>query len=468
MTKHNLLKNLLKTTIIFLTVVFLIPKIALAAEHYYLYPPVLHMVNGETSAPIIITDGNGNPVAGSINFISYNSSVMRVNNNSTDKVTITALQSETREGMGYSLSASVVVGGENYPLRQQLVVRILGNPLSFYTSAVGYQMVWKTHTAVYYPNSSINGQNNIQNYVVRDNLPNVLEWAYQIQSDITQAQTWDGEKQIYVVDFGEVLAPGEVAAGEGAPYPNDDNRRGSHVCGLSGMNPVRFGWNIRYNGWKNCFACEYGSHWSVYFHELGHNFMAHGVSVTMPSLKLVRQLSSYSEGLATYIGMQTSKKIMDNPATYPMDASPRNLLVNTYNNDKTNFKNDFNNWVAGGASISTTTTDSGSFNPNVVDGLLLTKEGERADFPDRFFKLLQPQYADQTNNLISSFGSTKERWHMLFAALTSAARGTDLYNEFRDTYHFPMDQYSTDYNNLYNNFKNILFAPPPMPIVTAI
>jgi hypothetical protein len=211
------------------------------------------------------------------------------------------------------------------------------------------------------------------------------------------------------------------------------------VCGISG-NPLRLGWNIEGNEWQNCFLVPFipprSPQWFIFYHEMGHNF-------TWPSYTFGQGLGpivTYSEGFASAIAVEAIRIILDSPSVYPLGADAINSMQFVYDMNTGNFENDFDNWLASGADFS-------SFDANIMDGMWLHyRYLHPSTFANRFFLPLQPAYLAETFPIVDSvhlYGANA--MHTFFAALMSAAYGSDLSQVFKDDYHFPLIQSFYDY-----------------------
>ena len=412
----------------------------------YASPYIIYLTNGATNAaPIIVSDKNGNQVSGTLSFSGYNSSLISISSSGY----VTARRSETISEIGTNISVSITVSGQVYKVENSVLVRVLGHSLAYYnTSLSDYKMVWTDHVGIYYP-TVINGEN-IEDNFNQFEVSQVFEYGYEIQSQLLNILPYNGAKHIIVVDFGEAQDGNDYKVGQ----------LGACVCGLSG-DPLRLGWLISGDAMHNCFMVPFGGQprspqTGIMFHEMSHSFLTAGVPHTTIEYKFLNSMGVYSETLTSYLALQTMYTLIHNQSTYPLDPIVVTRLTDRYNDSiggENGSEKIFNNWVSSGADFSQLSVD-------IVHGLLLSKRNNGpADFVERFYKLLQPDYSNQIAAVTPNF-PTNNQWHTFFAAMVSAAMGEDLYDEFQDSYHFPVDQNTTTYYNLYNEFRNILDGVP--------
>ena len=94
--------------------------------------------------------------------------------------------------------------------------------------------------------------------------------------------------------------------------------------------------------------------------------------------------------------------------------------------------------------------------PDIVDGIWLFHEEGVPHFADRFFLPLQPLMIEYLGEVLCAVqGQNKDNEkHTFFAALMSAAAGTDLYDTFLNDYHYPLVQ--SLYDTAYAAFTGII------------
>jgi hypothetical protein len=142
----------------------------------------------------------------------------------------------------------------------------------------------------------------------------------------------------------------------------------------------------------------------------------------------------YSEGLASAMGLTAIKEILEYPGKYPIGNDATLSMQWIYERDASGFATAMQQWLAGGAAFS-------AVDPNIVDGIWLFHEEGVPHFADRFFLPLQPlmiEYLGAALCQVQAQGDNGK--HTFFAALISAAAGTDLYDTFLNDYHYPLVQ----------------------------
>lgn len=379
----------------------------------YLYPYNMHLVSGARSAvPLQIRDASGAIVGGTMSFFGYDTSLISISNDGY----VTAKRPETSTEIGAWVDATI--GGQS--VANSCIVRVLSTNYNLV-----YTVAESPNTMLYYP-TSVNGEN-ISNYVTQFEMAQATEYAYKVERTLMGTTPFGGCKQIYEIDFGEAEA--------------------QRVCGISG-NPIRIGWGAGGDVWQNCFLVPFipprSPQWGVMYHEMGHN-------MTMISYTFSEGLgiTHYIEGIATAIGVETSSQILDGLTRYPIGSDARNSIAWVLNRDTTGFISTFTTWLKSGAAFS-------SYNIDLVDGLWLYYRRVRpTDFAQRFFTPLQPQYQDRVSGYFATLDAAGDNGkHTFFAALVSAAVGTDLSSQFTNTYHFPLVQ--PLFTNLYQTFGSII------------
>ena len=381
--------------------------------HYYLVPYNMHLTAGATSTvPLQVVDQDGMTVSGSLAFtVSGPQNLISILSN--DHVKAERVENTTTE-IGVWIHATL----DGKPVSNTCVVRVLPNDYS----AVPFAEESGQRTTLYYP-TEVNGEN-IAAQVAQFQVPTVNEYAYQIESRLMATIPFDGGKQIFEVDFGVT----------------EQNR----VCGISG-NPLRLGWNIAGNDWQNCFMVPFpvweppppmSPQWGVFYHELGHNMTGASFIFTTGLGHYV-----YSEGLASAMGLAAIEEIIGYPEKYPIGNDATLSMQWIYDRDASGFTTASQQWLNGGAAFS-------AVDPNIVDGIWLHHKEGVPHFADRFFLPLQPLMIEYIGEVLCQIqaGGDDEK-HTFFAALVSAAAGTDLYNTFVNTYHYPI------ISNLYNSAR---------------
>ncbi len=378
-----------------------------AQTNYYLLPYNVHLTAGMTGAgPLHVVDQDGNPVSGSLSFTTSDPQDL-VSISASGLVT--ALRTEAATEIGVWINATL----DGQPVSNACVVRVLSNDYS----AVPFAEASTARTTLYYP-AEINGED-IAAAVDRFEMATVNEYAYQIQARLMGTSPFQGGRQIWEVDFGTT----------------EENR----VCGISG-NPIRLGWNTGgdpWNPWQNCFlvpwptfAPDRSPQWGVLYHELGHNMTWNSQVFGMAMDHFL-----YSEGLATAMGLAVMEEVLGSPEKYPLGEDAYvSLDWICYISNEPGFLQARQNWLDGGGVFA-------NLNPDAVDGIWLYHKNGVPHFADRFFLPMQPLMVENLREVLCQVQAGGDgAKHTFFAALMSAAAGTDLYAWFEDTYHYPLVQ----------------------------
>jgi hypothetical protein len=140
------------------------------------------------------------------------------------------------------------------------------------------------------------------------------------------------------------------------------------------------------------------------------------------------------------LALETIRIILDEQGNYPLGADAVNSLDFVYDMNANAYSSDFDNWLLSGAVFS-------SMNPNIVDGLwLYYRDMGGKPFAEKFFMPQQPAYIGEITPILDSVNSYgSDASHTLFAALVSAAHGTDLSATFAGDYNYPIIQSFFDY-----------------------
>jgi PKD repeat protein len=391
-----------------------------SATFYHLVPYNMHLTAGATGAvPLHVVDQDGNPVSGTLTFST---------SDPQDLVSIspsgyvTALRAEnTSTEIGVWVDANL--NGQPI-LSNTCVVRVL--PENY---GVPFAEVSGQRTTLYYP-TSVNSVN-IAALVSQFQVPAVNEYSYQIEFRLMATSPFNGGRQIFEVDFG--------VTGPNSP------------CGISG-NPLRLGWNIEDSSeWANCFMVPFdpfsvpNPQWFVLYHELGHN-------MTWASFIFGTAMNHflYSEGLASAIALTAMEEIVADPVKYPLGDDAAVSLQYRHDDHVKLYLADRLTWVSdpNGANFA-------SLNPNIVDGIWLHHKTGVPHFADRFFLPLQPLMIEHLGEVLCSVQTEGDVGkHTFFAALMSAAAGTDLYDTFLNDYNYPLDP--SLYDTAYTAFTGII------------
>jgi uncharacterized protein (TIGR03437 family) len=260
-------------------------------------------------------------------------------------------------------------------------------------------------------------------------IPRVIGLAYDLERAATGVAPSYGDVQDLVV---------EAAWGPDPTIP----------CGGNG-NPVLLGTDLSQAINNNCFiaaAPPIEPWWSVYFHEMGHNF-------TLTSQKFQQFSFSgtdasnfpFSEGLATLLGMYTSFTFAANPGAYGIStASIQAMLTQT----SFGYGTRLSDYLATGPSYT-------SLDPSILDDMLAVLMNENGGrWVYRFYSVFLPQMTSGYPFVISSV----QQQATFFVAAVSAAIGTDLRQRFR-AWGFPIDD--TYYGNIYPGVSALVAQRDP-------
>jgi hypothetical protein len=156
----------------------------------------------------------------------------------------------------------------------------------------------------------------------------------------------------------------------------------------------------------------------------------------------------YNEGLASAMELATINEITGNPEKYPLGNDAALSMQWIYVRDAANFSTARQQWLSSGAAFS-------AVNPDIVDGIWLFHEEDVPHFADRFFLPLHPLMIEHLGGVLCQVQAQgADGKHTFFAALVSAAAGTDLLDVFENTYHYPI--VPTLYSSAYDAFTGII------------
>jgi len=382
---------------------------------YYLFPVYLNLTVGETSSvQLRVIDRDGNIVSERITF-EYDPSFISVSADGR----VTSLREEQPGEAGTTVGASV----NGVPVSNRTVIRVLST-----NYRIPYRWVVGNHVAWYFP-EEIKGEN-LSRFVEQYEILRASEIAYEIQSRLLNLQPFNGALQIFEVEIQE---EGKFC-----------------ICGVAGMNPIRLGWTITGNEWKNCFLVPYISprapHWGVFFHELGHNFLLASENFH----KTLGKAWVYLEAIATAMGLTTMRFLLSGP--YSLGAAAVSSMEMLAQQDEQRMLDKFQKWLQAGADFKVLEQVPGP-GPDIVDGMWLYYRNQRPfDFAKRFFTPLRPQYYKILEPIINKMRPGDE--HTIFAALVSAALGQDLSLTFLQDYHYPLN--ISFFNEAYHVFLTII------------
>jgi hypothetical protein len=168
-------------------------------------------------------------------------------------------------------------------------------------------------------------------------------------------------------------------------------------------------------------------HWFVMYHELGHN-------VTWASFVFGTAMDNfdYSEGLASAIALAAMEEVLAAPVKYPLGYDAAMSLQTRHDDHVSSYLRARLNWLSAGAAFT-------AVDPDIVDGIWFYHKAGVRYFADRFFLPLQPLMVEYLGEVLCEVQvGGDEGKHTFFAALMSAAAGTDLHDTFLETYHYPI------------------------------
>ena len=364
-------------------------------EQYSLKPYNLHLsMAGTRTGQLRVYDGNGNEITQGLTFWGYQDNLISV----SPLGLVTALRQETStDDLGTEVYASV----NGWPVDNSCIVRVLSKD---------YSLEFEEHhvgkTNLYSP-VSVNGED-IESVFIKYQTPEVINYAYSVQSELIGTKPFHGADQIFELDFG-------------------DSPTGQ-ICATSG-NPIRLFWNLATN--DTCSIQEYHPpekypNLGLLCHELGHNFTVDSNTFT----STIGRLDTYREGLAYYLSSLTPRRILDNAVDFPVNADARAMIAEFATKHWLYY---YDKWRSAGAPFS-------GMDATVVAGILDHLESEAPPcFATRFFKLLRPDQSHKLCDVLPLIVDDSKR-HTFFAAMCSAALGLDLHDLFANEYHFPLDE----------------------------
>ncbi|MDA0744993.1 MAG: cohesin domain-containing protein [bacterium] len=436
-------------------------QIQVRGEAFFIYPPILHLTEGET-ATLEIRDKSGNQVTGDVSyFYDLLNSSGRFIKKELPLISIapdgkvTALRTEffgppdKRNGEFFYAA----INGQS--AANAVNVRVLSADYGI-GPMVGEM---GEHTALYYP-ESINGEN-IAEDMARFEVLKVNEYAYQIAKNMTGKEPNGGERLEFSPSLGE--------AGIGEARPED---RLAGVFGGRATLGVWVGQNVRSQTGSFLLSSELGPEWSTYYHELGH-FVTVGPLTfrTLPA-------GPFGEVFANILGLEVLYHLSADPEKYPLGPEAKASVDGNLSRHPEGFKSSFQTWLDNGADFEqvrginiTAESDHDSLSAlpgdiDILTGMYMTlREESGASFGDRFFDVFRDEnfhhFLDVSDRVgANQFWGTSRALtggHTFWAAILSAAAGQDLSARFRDTYHYPIIQDLFD--QTYVTAMNMLDGP---------
>jgi len=370
------------------------------AGSFTLVPPILLL--SPTGAPtytlsVDIRNADGSPVSVVGQNLLYQSSSPAVATVNSDGL-VTVLRPPASFGETPYVSASL----DGTWASNLSVVRVTTDTLEFSMIPLADE-----HITFYLPDRPITGFDYQTIFADWDAI-RITELAYQIMADLVGFQPSQGEMQFLVNDPGH--------GGDGTV-----------PCGLSG-NPIRLGTDLDKPVHNSCMIVAWGSgtpQFSVFFHEMGHNF-------TLENPRLTQFLFAgssnsnwaYFEVLASNVATHVALTLQARRAEWDVQQQVLDYLMPIYHVDTTP---DLDTYVANGA-------DYSQLNPSVVYDLML--KGYHAGGPEtfhRFYTIFRPVYSS-----LPLAPTSDAEQATFFAAAVSAAAKTDMREQFRTEWGFPI------------------------------
>jgi hypothetical protein len=238
----------------------------------------------------------------------------------------------------------------------------------------------------------------------------VLDGIYALERWLTDVVPFNGERQRLVLDPG-IDADGTVP------------------CGLSG-NPIRLGMGT--DNCRSCFGGDDWLQWGIMAHEMGHNFMAQEAFSQFCGF-LRDGGFTYSEGLASMLGIYAIDEMLEHPETYELlpgtvENLSRSWIPLTPGFSRTAFYEALQAYEA--------SPDYDSFTADHLDAILTQLHDE---FGETFFYRLLSVFFPPHSGLSVSL-STEAEALSFWVAACSAAAGTDLFERFSARWGFPLDE----------------------------
>ena len=238
----------------------------------------------------------------------------------------------------------------------------------------------------------------------------VTDNAYRIEQWLTGMTPSRGDTQYFVMDPG---------------FEGD----GTVPCGLSG-NPVRLG--IAVDSLKNCLGGTDWLHWGVIYHEMGHNFMMQEAFFRL--VQGMRDGGSYSEGLASMLGIYAIDAMTKDPGAYSLGGAAienlsRSSIWLTPASARTSFFSEL-------AVYETNPDYANWFTADILDAILVKLHDQYG--PAFFYRLLSVFVAAGEWRDLDP--ATEGQRLAVWVAACGAAARADLLPRFRDTWGFPLDQ----------------------------
>lgn len=373
---------------------------AVHAGSFTLIPPILLL--SPTGAPtstlsVDIRNADHSPVSMAGQSLVYQSSsptVATVNFNGV----VTALRPPTNFGETPYISVSL----NGTWASNVAVARVT-------TDTLGFSMipVADDYISFYLPNRLVTGFDYPTIFADWDAV-RITDLAYQIMAGLVGIRPSWGGIQFLVNDPGH--------GGDGTV-----------PCGVSG-NPIRLGTDVDKPVHNSCAIVAWGSgtpQFNVFFHEMGHNFLGENPRfIQFQSAGSSNSNWAYAEGLASNVSTHVALILQDRRAEWNIPQRVLDYLMPIYHVDTTP---DLDTYVANGA-------DYSQLNPSVVYDLM--QKGYHAGGPEtfrRFYAIFRPTYSS-----LPLAPTSDAEQATFFAAAVSAAARTDMQEQFRTEWGFPI------------------------------
>lgn len=379
-------------------------RVRVAAGRFWIEPAVLYLsVAGDGSTAVVrafAENADGSSLSGSVAFDGGNS-VASVNPTSG---VVTALSPPLLFGDSPYLGAVLNRGTSNEQRSgdNATFVRVTADDLGLTPLCYAGEHVelWTPTVVCTWPLAEL---------VADLQAVEVLDGVYAVEQWLTDVTPFDGEPQRLVLD------PGTDADG-------------TVPCGLGG-NPIRLG-----TGLDNCRSCFGGGdslQWGVMAHEMGHSFMVQQAFRQFCGLLRDRG-GTYSEGMATILGIYAIDEIVRDAGTYGLSsATVENLSRQEVFLGPAFARTTF--YAALEAYESS--PDYDEFTADHLDAILTQLHDE---FGGGFlYRLLSAFFSPHSDLAIPM--RTEAEALSFWVAVCSAAAGTDLLDRFVVRWSFPLD-----------------------------
>ena len=398
------------------------------AGHFRIEPPILLLsVTDEPTARLTLNAANADGTP--LNLVGRNISFS--GGNSVAGVDTDGVVTAYRPPQSFYETPYITAFLDGVPSHNATIVRVTQDSLG-----LTLLLLEQTNIVFYIP-EQIGTFNYLQIFNDYD-VARITNLAYQLEEELMGIRPFYGDVQFLVND------PGHGA---------DD----TVPCGISG-NPIRLGTDVDKYPHNSCLIVAYPPatpQWGIYFHEMGHNF-------TWASVRFAQLVSgsnvdnsnfSYSEGLATAMGMYAAKMMQKRAERYEISAETLNTILPSV----WHFGNtpDLDAYVNNGANYS-------QINPSILDDIIMVLADEYGyEILYRFFSIFLPSDAPLPYVIDSD-----AKQATFFVAAMNAATGTDLRTRFLNEWGFPLDD--SFYDQIYLQVEQIVAQRDPATDVRTI